>query len=84
MNRYPNYLSIVAPREDGDFELLVTLNGDTIESSANWNWLVTHVYETVLVAHGEAIILNRMDAPDVLTIDDIKVGQVFELEGISA
>jgi hypothetical protein len=35
--RYPNYVTFAWQRSDGDYEIVGTLNGETIEEAELWN-----------------------------------------------
>lgn len=79
MIRYPNYLSIVSIRDDGDFELLATLNGDTIEDDSAWNAVVNTTFQNLKMAKDNVFALNRNDAPDMLNSDHVAIKEHVEL-----
>jgi hypothetical protein len=67
-----NTVSIGFHREDGDFQLLATLNNnDRILSDESFESLIDLVRDTLAVEIGEAVeYLVRQDAPDYITTEE--------------
>jgi hypothetical protein len=50
MARYPNYITFAWERSDGDFEVVGTLNGETVDSDTQWNYLVEQMLSAIRAA----------------------------------
>jgi hypothetical protein len=68
-----NYVTIGFTREDGDFEVLATLNNgsETIPQPV-FNALITHLTQIFRNEYEDGTIhpLYRQDAPDVVQLDE--------------
>lgn len=65
--RYPNYLLFGWERDDGDFECLVSMNGETIEQET-WNHLVEQTYGILVMTQAsDILVLERQDLVEVMT-----------------
>lgn len=64
-----NYKTIGRIREDGEFDVFATFNNDWLE-------LPTEEFEKLVescrsaIPDGEGVVLNRQDAPDIITLDE--------------
>jgi hypothetical protein len=50
MTRLPNYITFAWERSDGDYEVVGTLNGETIDSDTQWNHLVEQMLAAIRAA----------------------------------
>lgn len=80
MRKYPNYITFAWQRSDGDMEIVGTLNGETIDEDAVWNYLVEQTLGAMRLADSDTQAYHREDVVSVLETDDgeawepIKVG----------
>ena len=79
MNRYPNYITFAWQRSDGDYEIVGTLNGETIDDDSLWNTLVAITLSTLRQSEGDTRAYHREDVVSVLEHDGwdwepIKIG----------
>jgi hypothetical protein len=80
MRKYPNYITFAWQRSDGDMEIVGTLNGETIDEDAVWNYLVEQTLTIMRMANYDTQAFNREDVVSVLIPDEgetwepIKVG----------
>lgn len=66
MRKYPNYITFAWQRSDGDYEIVGTLNGETIEEDAVWNYLVEQTLNTLRLADTDTQAYHREDVVSVL------------------
>jgi len=80
MRKYPNYITFAWERSDGDYEIVGTLNGETIDEDAVWNYLVEQTLAAMRLSDTDTQAFNREDVVSVLIPDEdetwepIKVG----------
>lgn len=70
MRKYPNYITFAWQRSDGDYEIVGTLNGETIEEDAVWNYLVEQTLGAMRLADSDTQAFHREDAVSVLIPDE--------------
>ena len=80
MNRYPNYITFAWQRSDGDYEIVGTLNGETVDDDALWNYLVKQTLAALRLSENDVQAYHREDVYSVLEHDGtdwepIKVGE---------
>jgi hypothetical protein len=61
MTRYPNYITFAWQRSDGDYEVVGTLNGETIDDDQLWNYLVWVTLATLKLSSSDTEAYNRED-----------------------
>ena len=66
MTRYPNYITFAWQRSDGDFEIVGTLNGETIDDSRLWNGTVSTMLMLLQVNDRDTQAYHREDVVSVL------------------
>lgn len=66
MKRYPNYITFAWQRSDGDYEIVGTLNGETIEDSRLWNGTVSTMLLLLQVNDRDTQAYHREDVVSVL------------------
>ena len=80
MNRLPNYITFAWQRRDGDYEIVGTLNGETIDDDSLWNTLVAMTLSTLRQSDNDTRAYHREDVVSVLIPDEgedwtpIKIG----------
>ena len=70
MRKYPNYITFAWQRSDGDFEIVGTLNGETIEEDAVWNYLVEQTLGAMRLSDSDTQAFPREDVVSVLIPDE--------------
>jgi hypothetical protein len=66
MTRYPNYITFAWQRSDGDYEIVGTLNGETIDDSRLWNGTVSTMLLLLQVNDRDTQAYHREDVVSVL------------------
>lgn len=66
MTRYPNYITFAWQRSDGDYEIVGTLNGETIEDSRLWNGTVSTMLMLLQASDRDTQAYHREDVVSVL------------------
>jgi hypothetical protein len=66
MTRLPNYITFAWQRSDGDYEIVGTLNGETIEDSRLWNGTVSTMLMLLQVSDSDTQAYHREDVVSVL------------------
>lgn len=66
MTRYPNYITFAWQRSDGDYEIVGTLNGETIDDSRLWNGTVSTMLMLLQVNDRDTQAYHREDVVSVL------------------
>jgi hypothetical protein len=81
MRKYPNYITFAWQRSDDDcdYEIVGTLNGETIDEDAVWNYLVEQTMAAMRLSGQDVQVYHREDTYSVLEHDGtdwepIKVG----------
>ena len=79
MRKYPNYITFAWQRSDGDYEVVGTLNGETIDEDAVWIYLVEQTLAALRLSEHDVQAYHREDVYSVLEHDGtdwepIKVG----------
>jgi hypothetical protein len=69
MTRYPNYITFAWQRSDGDYEIVGTLNGETIDDSRLWNGTVSTMLLLLQVNDRDTQAYHREDVVSVLEHD---------------
>ena len=70
MRKYPNYITFAWQRSDGDMEIVGTLNGETIDEDAVWNYLVSQTLAAMQMADPDTRAYHREDVVSVLETDE--------------
>ena len=70
MRKYPNYITFAWERSDGDFEIVGTLNGETIDEDAVWNYLVEQTLAAMRLSNTDTQAFHREDVVSVLVPDE--------------
>ena len=70
MRKYPNYITFAWERSDGDMEIVGTLNGETIDEDAVWNYLVEQTLWTMRLSNTDTQAFNREDVVSVLETEE--------------
>jgi hypothetical protein len=68
--RYPNNLTFAWLRSDGDYEIVGTLNGETIDDNDIWNNLVEQTLAIMKESDEDTEAYNREDVVSVLIPDE--------------
>jgi len=66
MTRYPNYITFAWQRSDGDYEIVGTLNGETIYDSRLWNGTVSTMLLLLQASDRDTRAYHREDVVSVL------------------
>jgi hypothetical protein len=66
MIRIPNYITFAWQRSDGDYEIVGTLNGETIDDSRLWNGTVSTMLMLLQVSDSDTQAYHREDVVSVL------------------
>jgi hypothetical protein len=66
MTRYPNYITFAWQRSDGDYEIVGTLNGETIDDSRLWNGTVSTMLMLLQASDRDTQAYHREDVVSVL------------------
>jgi hypothetical protein len=69
MTRYPNYITFAWQRSDGDYEIVGTLNGETIDDSRLWNGTVSTMLLLLQASDRDTQAYHREDVVSVLEHD---------------
>jgi hypothetical protein len=66
-------VSIGFDREDGDFQIIATLNNnEEVAEEADWECAVAAIVNTLKKATGLSLaVLERQDAPDFVNLDEL-------------
>jgi hypothetical protein len=73
MRKYPNNITFAWERSDGDYEIVGTLNGETIENDILWDLLVGQTLITLRLSDQATQAYNREDVVSVLVPDGDEV-----------
>jgi hypothetical protein len=73
MRKYPNNITFAWQRSDGDYEIVGTLNGETIENDILWDLLVGQTLITLRLSDQDTQAYNREDVVSVLVPDEDEV-----------
>jgi hypothetical protein len=65
MRKYPNYITFAWQRSDGDYEIVGTLNGETIDEDAVWNYLVETTLGAMRLSDTDTNAYHREDVVSV-------------------
>lgn len=71
--RYTNYITFAWLRSDGDYEIVGTLNGETVEDDALWNNTVKVMLMLLKAANDDTEAYQREDVVAVLVPDEDEV-----------
>ena len=66
MNRLPNYITFAWQRSDGDYEIVGTLNGETVDDYRLWNSTVRMTLTLLQLNDSDTQAYHREDAVSVL------------------
>ena len=70
MKRYPNYITFAWQRiSDGDYEIVGTLNGETVDEDAVWNYLVRQTLAALRLSENDVQAYHREDVYSVIEHD---------------
>ena len=71
MRKYPNYITFAWQRSDNDYdyEVVGTLNGETIDEDAVWNYLVEQTLKVMRMEGRDVQAYHREDVYSVLEHD---------------
>ena len=70
MRKYPNNITFAWERSDGDYEIVGTLNGETIDEDAVWNYLVEQTLAAMRLSDADTQAFHREDVVSVLVPDE--------------
>jgi hypothetical protein len=70
MRKYPNNITFAWERSDGDYEIVGTLNGETIDEDAVWNYLVEQTLAAMRLSDTDTQAFHREDVVSVLISDE--------------
>ena len=71
MTRYPNYITFAWQRiSDDDMEIVGTLNGETIDDDAVWNYLVRQTLAAMRLSERDVNAYHREDVYSVIETED--------------
>jgi hypothetical protein len=79
MRKYPNYITFAWERSDGDYEIVGTLNGETIDEDAVWNYLVEQTLGAMRLSNTDTQAFNREDVVSVLIPDEGETWEPIEV-----
>lgn len=68
--RYPNYITFAWERSDGDYEIVGTLNGETIDDVQLWNSIVRTMLTLLRLSDRETKAYHREDVVSILETGD--------------
>jgi len=66
MNRLPNYITFAWQRSDGDYEIVGTLNGETVDDDRLWNITVRTMLNLLQLNDSDTQAYHREDVVSVL------------------
>jgi hypothetical protein len=66
MTRLPNYITFAWQRSDGDYEIVGTLNGETIDDAQLWNSTVRTMLTLLQLNDTDTQAYHREDVVSVL------------------
>ena len=68
MRKYPNYITFAWQRcgDDTDYEVVGTLNGETVDEDAVWNYLVEQTLAALRLSEHDVQAYHREDVYSVL------------------
>lgn len=66
MNRIPNYITFAWQRSDGDYEIVGTLNGETVDDYRLWNSTVRTMLTLLQLNDSDTQAYHREDVVSVL------------------
>ena len=71
MKRYPNYITFAWQRcgDDCYYEVVGTLNGETVDEDGIWNYLVEQTLAALRLSENDVQAYNREDVYSVLEHD---------------
>ena len=71
MRKYPNYITFAWQRcgDDIDYEVVGTLNGETVDEDLIWNYLVEQTLAALRLSENDVQAYNREDVYSVLEHD---------------
>jgi hypothetical protein len=71
MTRLPNYITFAWQRcgDDCDYEIVGTLNGETVDEDAIWNYIVRQTLAALRLSEHDVQAYNREDVYSVLEHD---------------
>jgi hypothetical protein len=72
MRKYPNYITFAWQRcgDDCDYEVVGTLNGETVDEDMVWNYLVEQTLRVMRMEGRDVRAYNREDVVSVLIPDE--------------
>jgi hypothetical protein len=68
--RYTNYITFAWLRSDGDYEIVGTLNGETVDDDALWNNTVKVMLMLLKASNDDTEAYEREDVVSVLIPDE--------------
>ena len=81
MRKYPNYITFAWGRSDGDMEIVGTLNGETIDEDAVWNYLVEQTLTIMRMADEATQAYHREDVYSVIDMTDAEEWEPIKVGG---
>ena len=81
MRKYPNYITFAWERSDGDMEIVGTLNGETIDEDAVWNYLVEQTLKIMRLCDSDTQAFHREDVYSVIDMTDSNEWNPLNVEG---
>jgi hypothetical protein len=80
MTRLPNYITFAWQRSDGDYEIVGTLNGETIDDNQLWDSTVRTMLMLLRLNDNDTQAFNREDVVSVLIPDEGEDWEPIKLE----
>jgi hypothetical protein len=80
MTRLPNYITFAWQRSDGDYEIVGTLNGETIDDNQLWDSTVRTMLMLLRLNDNDTQAFNREDVVSVLETDEGEEWEPIKLE----
>jgi hypothetical protein len=81
MRNYPNNITFAWQRSDGDYEIVGTLNGETIEEDTLWNTLVEQTLVLLRQSFTDTLAYNREDVVSILVPDENELWTPIQVGG---
>lgn len=82
--RYPNYITFAWQRSDGDYEIIGTLNGETIDENQLWNSTVRTMLMLLRLNDNDTKAYHREDVVSIMeTSENDEDWRAIDMEGIT-
>lgn len=82
--RYPNYITFAWQRSDGDYEIVGTLNGETIDENQLWNSTVRTMLMLLRLNDNDTKAYHREDVVSIMeTGENDEDWKAIDMAGIT-